>query len=71
MSDKERKSYLSLIIWFNLIIGIYNLYVFNEMSSTFHLILGAFNVGVWSFNRHRLVPIPSTTKIVSEDKKDL
>ena len=71
MSDKERKNYLSLIIWFNLIIGIYNLYVFNEMSSTFHLILGAFNVGVWSFNRHLLIPIPSRTKIVSEDKKDL
>ena len=57
MSDSERKSYLSPTIWFNLIIGVYNLYVFNEISSTFHLILGAFNVGIWAFNRHKLKPI--------------
>ena len=57
MSEKERKNYLSLTIWFNLIIGIYNLYIFNEMSSTFHLVLGAFNIGVWVFNRHQLEPI--------------
>ena len=57
MSKKERKNYLSLTIWFNLLIGIYNLYIFNEMSSTFHLVLGAFNIGVWVFNRHQLEPI--------------
>ena len=57
MSEKERKQYLSLTIWFNLLIGIYNLYIFNEMSSTFHLVLGIFNIGVWVFNRHQLEPI--------------
>ena len=57
MSEKERKNYLSLTIWFNLLIGIYNLYIFNEMSSTFHLILGIINIGVWVFNRHQLEPI--------------
>ena len=57
MSEKERKDYLSLTIWFNLLIGIYNLYIFNEMSSTFHLVLGIFNIGVWVFNRHQLEPI--------------
>ena len=57
MSEKERKNYLSLTIWFNLLIGIYNLYIFNEMSSTFHLVLGIFNIGVWVFNRHQLEPI--------------
>ena len=57
MSDRERKNYLSHIIWFNLLIGLYNIYIFNEMSSTFHLILGAFNIGVWVFNRNQLKPI--------------
>jgi len=57
MSEKERKDYLSLAIWFNLLIGLYNLYIFNEMSSTFHLVLGAFNIAVWVFNRHQLIPV--------------
>ena len=57
MSEKERKSYLNLTIWFNLLIGIYNLYIFNEMSSTFHFVLGIINIGVWVFNRHQLEPI--------------
>ena len=57
MSEKERKNYLSLTIWFNLLIGIYNLYIFNEMSSTFHLVLGIINIGVWVFNRHQLEPM--------------
>ena len=57
MSKHEKKTYLNLTIWFNLLIGIYNLYIFNEMSSIFHLVLGAFNIGVWVFNRHQLVPI--------------
>ena len=59
MSETERKDYLKIIIWFNLAIGVYNLYIFNEMSSTFHLILGAFNIGIWVFNRHQLAPIAS------------
>ena len=57
MSEKERKNYLNLTIWFNLAIGIYNLYIFNEMSSMFHLILGSLNIGIWVFNRHQLQPI--------------
>ena len=57
MSKNERKNYLSLTIWFNLLIGIYNLYIFNDMNSTFHLLLGIINIGVWVFNRHQLEPI--------------
>ena len=69
MSEKERKSYLNLTIWFNLLIGIYNLYIFNEMSSTFHLVLGAFNIGVWVFNRHQLEPIMAKVTSDSGNKK--
>ena len=57
MSDKERKKYLCLTIWFNLLIGIYNLYIYDEMNSAFHLVLGIINIGVWVLNRHRLEPL--------------
>ena len=69
MSTKERKQYLSLTIWFNLLIGIYNLYIFNEMSSTFHLVLGIFNIGVWVFNRHQLEPILVKVNTGNQNKR--
>ena len=69
MSEKERKNYLSLTIWFNLLIGIYNLYIFNEMSSTFHLVLGIINIGVWVFNRHQLEPILVRVNPSTQNKK--
>lgn len=68
MSEKERKNYLNLTIWFNLLIGLYNLYIFNEISSVFHLILGTLNIGIWVFNRHQLTPvILKTSKIDSKN----
>ena len=69
MSEKERKNYLSLTIWFNLLIGVYNLYIFNEMSSTFHLVLGTFNIGIWVFNRHQLEPIMARINSNIRNKK--
>ena len=69
MSEKERKAYLSITIWFNLVIGIYNLYVFNEMNSIFHLVLGIVNVGVWVFFRHKLEPIPQHIKDIRHKEK--
>ena len=69
MSEKERKNYLSITIWFNLLIGIYNLYIFNEMSSLFHLVLGIINIGVWVFNRHQLEPILAKVNPGAQNKK--
>ena len=54
MSKKERKETLEMAIWINLIIGIYNLFIFINVDSYFHLILGILNVGVWVFNRDKL-----------------
>ena len=68
MSEKERKNYLNLTIWFNLLIGLYNLYIFNEISSVFHLILGALNIGIWVFNRHQVTPV--ILKISKIDNKN-
>ena len=54
MSKKDKQKTLQEIIWINLIIGIYNLFIFTSMSSYFHLILGSINIGVWVFNRDKL-----------------
>ena len=53
MNKNDKIEILKLIIWFNLFIGIYNLYVFNEIDSLFHLVLGSVNIGVWVFFRER------------------
>ena len=51
MSKKERKETLEMAIWINLVIGLYNLFIFANMSSYFHFILGSLNIGVWVFYR--------------------
>jgi len=57
MSKKERKETLEMAIWINLVIGIYNLFIFTNMNSYFHLILGSLNIAVWVFNRNKLSSI--------------
>ena len=54
MSKKERKETLEMAIWINLIVGLYNLFVFTSMDSYFHLVLGSLNIGVWVFNTDKL-----------------
>ena len=53
MSKNEKIEVMKMTIWFNLFIGMYNLYVFNEINSLFHLVLGSINIGVWVFFRER------------------
>ena len=53
MKKSEKVQNIKYIIWFNLFIGIYNLYMFNEMNSIFHLVLGSMNIGVWVFCREK------------------
>ena len=53
MKNSEKVQNIKYIIWFNLFIGIYNLYMFNEMNSIFHLVLGSMNIGVWVFCREK------------------
>ena len=72
MSKKERKETLEMAIWINLIIGVYNLFIFINADSYFHLILGILNVGVWVFNRDKLTTLGvhwiSNKKIESRKK---
>ena len=60
IDENDRQEILRLVIWFNLFIGIYNLYIFNDMSSLFHLVLGSLNIGVWVFFRDRCLKFTST-----------
>ena len=40
-----------IIIWFNLFIGFYNLYLWGLEYNLFNLIIGSLNIGVWVFFR--------------------
>ena len=53
MSKSDKIEVLKFTIWFNLFIGIYNIYLFNELNSLFHLVLGSVNIGVWVFFREK------------------
>ena len=61
IEENDRIELLKLAIWFNLFIGIYNLYIFNEMNSLFHLVLGSANVGVWVFFREKYLNLSLAT----------
>ncbi len=61
-TNKEKIQFVKTIIWSNLFIGIYNLYLFDELNSMFHLILGALNIGVWVFFRNSVTKIASQVK---------
>ena len=54
MSKKERKNTLEMIIWINLLLGVYNLYGFVNVNSHFNLNVGSLNIGAWVFNRNKL-----------------
>ena len=68
IEENDRIELLKLAIWFNLFIGIYNLYIFNEMNSLFHLVLGSANVGVWVFFREKYLNF-SFAKLFGTNKK--
>ena len=69
VEENSRIELLKLTIWFNLFIGIYNLYIFNEMNSLFHLVLGSMNIAVWVFFRERYLNF-SFASLFKTNKKD-
>ena len=40
-----------IIIWFNLFIGFYNLYLWSIGDNLFNFLIGCLNIGVWTFFR--------------------
>ena len=69
VEENGRIEMLKLTIWFNLFIGIYNLYIFNEINSLFHLVLGSMNIAVWVFFRERYLNF-SFASLFKTNKKD-
>ena len=69
IEENDRIEMLRLTIWFNLFIGIYNLYIFNEINSLFHLVLGSVNIAVWVFFRERYLNF-SFASLFKTNKKD-
>ena len=69
VEENDRIELLKLTIWFNLFIGIYNLYIFNEINSLFHLVLGSVNIAVWVFFRERYLNF-SFASLFKTNKKD-
>jgi len=45
MTDKK------IVVWINLFIGLYNLWLYSMEWNLFNLIIGSLNIGVWVFFR--------------------
>ena len=69
MKKNEKIQTIKYVIWFNLFIGIYNIYMFNEINSIFHLVLGSMNIGVWVFCREKYLKISLATIFKSDKVK--
>jgi len=48
---RKKSKFFKWVIWFNLLIGMYNLYFYVSDDRIFNLVIGILNVGVWVFNR--------------------
>ena len=51
---KERKEQIKYALWLNLVLGIYNLFMYVQGDWWFNLLVGSLNIGVWVFNRNIL-----------------
>ena len=51
MTKEEKKELFPYALWINLIVGIYNLYLYTNGDWWFNLLIGSLNIGVWVFNR--------------------
>ena len=50
--SKEKANDLSSVAWLNLVLGLYNIYLFTVGHLMFNFIVGSLNVGVWAFFRN-------------------
>ena len=57
MKTKEKAKQLAYIVWINLFIGIYNIYIYQQDNTMFNLTIGIFNLGVWVFLRNNQLRI--------------
>ena len=55
MTISKKKEIVALVLKFNLIIGIYNLYLFSIGDTVLNLLIGSMNIGVWTFFRQTVL----------------
>ena len=51
MKTNEKMEMLKFAITINLVIGLYNIFLFSYEKSIFNFIIGSLNIGVWVFFR--------------------
>jgi len=51
MKTNEKMEMLRFAITINLVIGLYNIFLFSYEKSNFNFIIGSLNIGVWVFFR--------------------
>ncbi|MBJ48326.1 MAG: hypothetical protein CMG59_04025 [Candidatus Marinimicrobia bacterium] len=51
MKITEKAKQLAVVVWINLFIGFYNLYIFRQDSTNINLVIGILNIGIWVFLR--------------------
>ena len=55
MNEDDKKQVLKFILWINLLVGIWNIYLWNlPDAELFNFLIGCANIGVWTFNRDKL-----------------
>ena len=63
--SKEKSKDLSAVVWLNLVLGIYNIYLFSIGSLMFNFVIGTLNIGVWAFFRK-----PETILLLNRKKSN-
>ena len=56
---KRKRKIPKWVIWLNLLIGFYNIYLFVNDWWWFNIVIGSLNIGVWVFNRDDFLTIKS------------
>tara|TARA_Y100000590_G_C14839971_1_gene683448 strand:+ start:35 stop:223 length:189 start_codon:yes stop_codon:yes gene_type:complete len=51
MNKEEKIEMIKFIVKINLMVGLYNLYLYAFSGSLFNFIIGSMNIGVWVFFR--------------------
>ena len=63
MERENKKQIIELILKFNLIIGIYNIFLYCYGGTIINLMIGSMNIGVWTFFRDEVILLAIKSKI--------
>lgn len=69
MSKENKNQVYSMILILNLVLGLYNFFLFSIGNSFFNLLIGSMNVGVWTFCRDKNLMIYIKNRIIKSNIK--